>query len=130
MTNIKNTALTLSAIVLFATSSFAGTEKKSVFADSSLTIEAPVSVQYMGEDANYVIFQVSVKEGENKAAALQVSDRAEGEIYAASFNAAKVQTLKIEKRFDQELSFTVSLGNETYTKYFTLMPTVVLNRDK
>jgi hypothetical protein len=130
MTNIKKTVLTLSAIVLFATGSFAGTEKKATAVDSFTTNEMPVTVEYLGEDANYVVFQVTVTESENKTASLEVSDRSEGEIYAGKFNAAKTQTLKIEKRFDQELSFTVSIGNEKYSKSFVLMQTVVLNSIK
>jgi hypothetical protein len=129
MTNIRSTALTLSAIVLFAASSFAGTTNKAT-TDSFATIEAQVSVEYLGEDDSYVVFQVSVNEGENKTAALEINDRFEGEIYSAKFNTAKKQTLKIEKRRNQELSFTVKIGNEAYSKSFTMMPTVVLDKAK
>lgn len=126
MTNIKKTALTLSAIVLFASSSFAATTNKLTVVDSFSTSE-PVSVEFLGEDANYVFFQVIVKPGAAKTASLEVNDTNEGDLYTGKFNTAKTQTLKIEKKDNQELGFTVAVGNERYSKTFTLMPTVVLN---
>ena len=132
MTKIKNTALTLSAIVLFATSTFAGTENKALPMPSFTSSEpvSSVSVQFLGEKDNYLLFQVIVKGGNTKKASVQINDRLEGELYAAKFGTEKTQTYKIEKRDNQELNFTVSVGNETYSKLFTVMPTVVLDKEK
>lgn len=130
MTKIKNIALTLSAIVLFATGTFAGTTENKALPMPSFTNIDPISVQFLGEKDNYLFFQVIVKAGTAKKAAVEINDRVEGELYAARFGTDKVQTFKIEKRDNQELNFTVSVGNETYSKLFTMMPTVVLNKEK
>jgi hypothetical protein len=130
MTTIKSIVLTLSAIVLFAAGSYAGTVNKTTMVDSFTTSDGSVNVEFVGEDLHYVFFQVSVKSGGNKNAYLEISDKTEGEIYSSKFNSASKQLLKIEKRNNQELGFTVSFGNETYSKSFILMPTVVLNSVK
>ena len=128
MTNIKNIAVALSAIVLTAGSSFAAP----VFPVNAVKTEEPsaepVSVKFIGEDAEYLYFQVAVKKGTNKAVELSVSDLFEGELYSTVFVSDKVQTLKIEKRFDQQLDFTVKAGKKNYSRTYTIMPTVVLDR--
>lgn len=129
MTKIKNIALTLSAIVLFATSTFAGTENKALPKPSFSNID-PITVQFLGEKDNYLLFQVIVKGGNSKKATVEINDLLEGELYASKFGTEKAQTFKIEKRDNQELNFTVSVGKETYSKFFTMMPTVVLNKEK
>ncbi len=129
MTKIKNIAVALSAIVLFAGNSFAGTGKN---AATTGIYEEPaaelLSVNYIGEDADYLYFRVSVKKGANKNVSFAVSDQAEGELYSAVLNADKVQTLKIEKRDNQQLDFSVKAGKRTYSKSFTIMPTVALEK--
>ncbi len=129
MTNIKKIAAALSMMVLFAANSFAGMVNKTTLpiVVEDPTIE-PLSVNYMGEDANYLYFQVSVKSGRNKFVAFAVSDKAEGELYAASFSTDKVQTLKIEKRDNQELDFNLRVGNKHFSKSFTIMPKVTLEK--
>jgi hypothetical protein len=133
MTKIKNMAVALSAIVLFAGNSFAGTTvNKPVngiyYGDEPLA--EVMTVNYLGEDADYVFFQVSVKAANNNAVSFDVSDSNEGELYAATFSADKTQTLKIEKRDNQELNFNVKAGKKTYTRSFTVMPTVTLEAVK
>ena len=129
MTKIKNIAVALSAIVLFAGNSFAGTTTtkpvNGIYYGEEPAAEL-LSVSYLGEDADYLFFQVSVKSGDNKSVSFAVNDTNEGELYAATFKADKVQTLKIEKRYNQELNFNVKAGKKNYTKSFTVMPTVTL----
>ena len=98
MTKIKNIALTLSAIVLFAGTSFAGTttNKSLPIVVEEQTVE-PLVVNYVGEDADYLYFKVSVKSGSNKFVSLAVSDKSEGELYTTVFSTDKEQTFKIEK---------------------------------
>lgn len=127
MTKIKNIALTLSAIALFAGTSFAGTNNINTLpiVAEEPTAE-PLAVTYMGEDANYLYFKVSVKSGSNKSVSFVVNDKSEGELYATVFNADKEQTLKIEKRDNQELDFNLVAGKKSYSKSFTIMPRVTL----
>jgi len=129
MTKIKNIALALSAIVLFAGNSFAGTVNN---AATTAVYEEPVAdllaVNYIGEDANYIYFQVSVKKGANKNVSFVVTDQAEGELYSAVYNADKVQTLKIEKRDNQHLDFNVKAGKRNFSKSFTIMAPVMLEK--
>lgn len=131
MNKIKNTAVALSAIVLFAGNSFAGTTVNNPGKNGGIYYgEEPaaelLSVNYLGENDEYLFFEVSVKAGNNKSVSFAVNDAAEGELYSATFNADKVQTLKIEKRFNQELNFNVRAGKKNYTKSFTVVPTVTL----
>lgn len=127
MTKIKTTALAISAILLFANSSNAATKNNPDTAFAAQTaIAEPLSVEYLGEDGDYRLFRVTVTPGSSKNASFSVNDFAEGEIYAAKFSTEKVQTLKIEKRNDQNLDFTVSVDGKAFTKSFTIMPTVVL----
>jgi hypothetical protein len=129
MTMIKKMTVVLSAIVLFAGNTFATTTVNApvngiYYADEPMA--ELMTVNYLGEDAEYLFFEVIVKAGNNKSVSFDVSDSNEGELYAATFRADKKQTLKIEKRYDQELSFSVTAGKKSYTKSFTVMPTVTL----
>lgn len=129
MTKIKNIAVALSAIVLFAGNSVAGTTvSKPVngiyYADEPMA--ELMTVNYIGENADYLFFEVSVKAGSNKKVSIAVNDSEEGELYAATFRADKKQTLKIEKRYNQQLNFSVRSGNKSYSKSFTVVPTVKL----
>ena len=127
MTKIKTTALAISAILLLANSSNAATKNNPDTAAAVQTVTAePLSVEYLGEDGDYRLFRVTVTPGSSKNVNFSVNDFVEGEIYAAKFSTEKVQTLKIEKRNDQNLDFTVSAGGKTFSKSFTIMPTVVL----
>lgn len=129
MTKIKNIAVALSAIVLFAGSSYATSTNKTA---TNAVYEEPsaelLSVNYIGEDANYLYFQVSVKKGANKNVSFVVSDQNEGELYSAVLKDDKVQTLKIEKREGQHLDFSVKAGKKNYSKSFTIMPTIMLDK--
>lgn len=129
MTKIKNIAVALSAIVLFAGNSFAGTGSATavtaVYEEPSAEL---LSVNYLGEDDNFLYFQVSVKKGANKNVSFAVNDETEGELYSVILNSDKIQTLKIEKRDGQHLAFNVKAGKKSYSKSFTIMPTVMLDK--
>jgi len=131
MTKIKNIAVALSAIVLFAGNTFATTTTVNAPVNGIYYGDEPaaelLSVNYLGEDADYLFFEVSVKTGNNKAVSFEVTDSNEGEeLYSTTFSTGKTQTLKIEKRFNQELNFNVKAGTKSFTKSFTVMPTITL----
>lgn len=127
MTTIKNSAIALLITVLFASNSFATNVINPVPVEKA-TAENPLTVQYMGEEDGYLFFQVSVNNLEAKNASLSVNDRSEGEIYSAALSNNKTQTLKIEKRDNQELSFQLQIGKNNFSKSFIIVPTVVLSK--
>ena len=128
MTKIKNIALTLSAIVLFAANSFAGTVKntsKAIYVDPS---SEKLIVNFVGEENGYLVFEVAVNKGSNKQVTLSVNDKSEGELYKSSVSGSKTQTFKIEKRDNQELEFSLRADKVSYSKSFTIVPTVTLTK--
>lgn len=126
MTKIKNIAVALSAIVLTAGTTYAGNTNpvNNIVVDES--VSDLMVVNYKGEDASYLYFEVTVRTGNNKQVSLSVNDSEEGELYAANFRADKKQTLKIEKKYNQELDFSIKAGNKSFSKTFTVIPTVQL----
>jgi hypothetical protein len=129
MTKIKNIALTLSAIVLFAANSFAGTvtnTSKAIYVDPS---SEKLIVNFIGEENGYLVFQVAVNKGANKMVSLTLKDKTEDELlYNSNVLDNKTQTFKVEKRDNQELEFSVKAGKVSYSKSFTIIPTVTLSK--
>jgi hypothetical protein len=117
MTKTKNIALAFSMIMLFAGTGVAGTIK-SLPVPPELQQRNPLAVTYLGEDANYVFFRVSVKAASSKFVSFAVSDKEEGELYTAVFGSNKELTVKVEKRGQQELDFKLLDGNKSYSKSF------------
>ena len=126
MTSIKKTAIALSFIVLSATTSFA-TPVSNVIATEK-NGEEPFAIKFMGEENGYLLFQVSFKTTELRKASFIISDKNEGEIYNEVLINNKTQLLKIEKRDNQELSFNLQIGKESFSKSFVVVPTVVLSK--
>ena len=81
----------------------------------------PLSVEYLGQDENYLIFQVTVKSFGNQKVSFALNDQAEGELYTSVFTMDKIQTFKIEKRENQELNFNLLVGKKVFSKSFTSM---------
>ena len=119
MKNIKKIAVVLSSIVLFAATANAGSIKNSVPVTSKANFTEPLSVSFLGEDANYLYFRVSVAAGSKKNAYFTVSDMIEGELYSTVFSNDNVQTYKIEKREGQVLDFSLQSGKKFYSKSFS-----------
>lgn len=128
MTKIKNIALALSAIVLFAANSFAGTPAKTVNTIVDEPAAEQLVVNFLGEEDNYLVFQVVVKPGSNRTVAFIVSDKEEGQIYKSVISTNKTQTFKIEKKENQELEFNLVAGKKSLSKSFTIIPTVTLTK--
>lgn len=127
MTTIKKTALALSVIVLFASNSFATSSTDTATAVNYVTVaDGPLDVKYLGEEGEYLLFEVAIKSIDHKTSSFVLTDKTEGEIYSAKYSKNKVQTMKIEKTGNQELDFTLTVGNEKFSKTFSVQPTVVL----
>lgn len=128
MTKIKNIALALSAIVLFAANSFAGTTATKATTIVDEPAAQQLTVNFLGEDENYLIFEVTVKPGSNKYVSFIVSDKEDGQIYKSVISSNKTSTVKIEKKDGQELEFSVLAGKKSVSKSFTIIPTVTLTK--
>ncbi|MEN9569594.1 MAG: hypothetical protein RL172_825 [Bacteroidota bacterium] len=128
MKKIKNIAVALLAIVLFASNSFAGTPAKNINAIVDEPTAEQLVVNFLGEEGNYLVFQVVIKPGSNKSVSLAVTDKAEGELYNSVFSTTKTQTFKIEKRDNQELEFNLVSGKKSVSKSFTIIPVITLSK--
>ncbi len=127
MTTIKNSAIALLITVLFASNSFATNLINPVPAVKAAS-ENPLNVQYMGEEDGYILFKVIFNTPEANKASFSIKDKTEGEIYSANVNNNKTQTLKIEKRENQELNFQLQIGKNNFSTSFKIVPTVVLSK--
>ncbi len=115
MTNLKNIAVAVASIVIFSNI----THAQALKANYSVNYEEPLKVKYLGEDEGYLLFQVTLKSPSSSLFA--ISDKSEGELYSTYFSDnLKVQTIKIEKRDEQELAFKLVSGKKTYSKSFSV----------
>ena len=86
----------------------------------------PFTVKYLGNDGDYLLFQVIVNAEDNNNVKLAVSDKTEGEIYSSKIDNNKVQTFKIEKRDNQKLDFKLLIGKEEFLRSFAVVSTVTM----
>ena len=115
MKNLKNIATAIIAVVLFATTA---TAQKTVATTEKST--EPFTVKYIGNEEDYLYFQVEINNVDNKFSLLKINDKAEGELYAQSWKPTlKLQTFKIEKKEGQELNFKLLSGKKVYSKTFS-----------
>jgi hypothetical protein len=121
---MKNSKLVLSIVALFmffTTGSFA---QLGNFAKS----DEKFYVKYVGNEAEYLYFQVELKEVDNGKNTFKINDKAEGEIYNQSWDAkSTVRTFKIEKKEDQVLTFSLHTNDKKYTKTFNITTKLITN---
>lgn len=124
MKKFKKIALTFVALVIAATTLNANP----IDSTSKYATEDPFSVKYIGNDGDYLLFQVIVNADKaDKKTSFEISDKVEGEIYSSDISSAyKVQTLKIEKRDNQELNFKLVIGKEVYSRSFAILTPITL----
>lgn len=119
MKNLKNITTAIIAVVLFATSASAQSVK-------SVTTNEPLSVKYIGNEEDYLYFQVEINTGNANYSLLKINDKADGELYSQSWKSnAKFQTFKIEKKDNQQLNFKLLSGNKVYSKTFSATTSLV-----
>ena len=92
----------------------------------SVSVEEPFEVKYLGNDENYLTFQITVQPKAAARAIFAISDKNEGEIYATNLNSHYAfKTVKIEKREGQELNFKLISAGKTYSKSFSVNTNIV-----
>jgi len=117
MTKLKNIAVAVATLVIFTNI----TNAQAVKASYPVNYEEPLAVKYLGNDGDYLTFQVTVQPTTPANALFEIADKNEGELYSSSVNPGfKVKTVKIEKRDDQTLDFKLVVGKKTYSKSFTV----------
>ncbi|MBC7886830.1 MAG: hypothetical protein H7Z13_03010 [Ferruginibacter sp.] len=117
MTKFKNIVSTLVALVISVTAINARTVNRT----NTFLAERPFTVIYIGNEGDYLLFRV-IFNAEHTASKFEISDKQEGEIYTADINSAhKEQTLKIEKKENQELDFKLVIGNDVYSRSFAIL---------
>ncbi len=127
MKKFKNIVLTLVAMVISATAINA----ESIYPANIDKGAEPFTVKYIGNDGDYLLFQVIVNSTNTKETSIAVSDKSEGEIYTSHIESTyKAQTFKIEKRDNQELDFKLVIGKEVYSRSFAILTTVTMEKVK
>ena len=123
MTKFKNIAVAVASLVIFSNITYAQNLKASY----SVNAEEPIKVKYLGDDGEYLLFQVTLKPDNASSAVFAIDDKKDGELYSSYFeNNVKVQTVKIEKRDDgQVLNFKLMFGKKTYAKSFSVNTSLV-----
>jgi hypothetical protein len=109
---LKNISTAIAAVVLLSTAATAQTP-------APKATEA-FTVKYIGNEDDYLFFQVEINANDNNFSLLKINDKAEGELYSQSWKSSvKTQTFKIEKKEGQELNFKLLSGNKVYSKTFS-----------
>ena len=87
----------------------------------SLTHE-PLNVKYIGTEDDYLVFEITISTIGKLHPVLNIDDKNAGQLYSETFKEdnTKVQTVKIEKKEDQALSFKLVTDKITYCKNFNV----------
>ncbi len=115
----KSTTILLASLMMLISSTVIAAHKNTIVTSTNEPVNSPLSVDFIGEDANYLIFRVTVSTNSNQLVSIVVNDKAEGELYAADITSNRVQTYKIEKRENQELNFQLQVGSNNYSSSFS-----------
>lgn len=123
MTNLKNIAVAVASIVIFSNI----TNAQSLKANYSVSAEEPLKVKYLGEDGEYLLFEVTLQSKNPLNTVFAIDDKEEGELYSSALvKNFKVHTVKIEKRDEgQVLNFKLMSGKKTYLKSFSINTSLV-----
>jgi hypothetical protein len=123
MKNLKNIAVAVASLVVFTNITNAQTLK----ANYPVSYEEPLKVKYLGDEGQYLLFEVVLQAGASANPLFSIGDKKEGQFYS-SVNEPnlKPRTFKIEKKDeDQVLNFNLVIGKKTYTKTFTVNKTTI-----
>ena len=123
MTQLKNIAVAVASLVIFSNV----TNAQAIKASYSVNAEEPMKVKYLGDDGEYLLFQVTLQAKTSAPSVFAIEDQSEGELYSALLaDKNKVQTVKIEKKAEgQVLDFKLVSGKKTYLKSFSVNQSLV-----
>lgn len=124
MSTLKNSFAALIAFVLLSATANATTIDST---GTNFPAEDPITVKFLGNDGEYLLFQVVMKSTDAKHTSLEVVDKEAGKLYTSSINSNyKVQTMKIEKTYQQQLDFNLVIDGKVYSKSFSILEPVAL----
>lgn len=131
-TSNKFSAKTIvTALTLFSLLSSTGVANATVTPGSTTintTTEDPFTVQYVGEDEQYLVFQVNIKKSDFAKSLLQIDDKTEGILFSRKLSDDyRTFTFKIERKDNQSLFFKLTSGKVTYFKSFTVNSNFIHN---
>jgi hypothetical protein len=81
----------------------------------------PLTVKYEGVDGDYLLFEITVNTTDVKRPELRIIDENTGPFYLQTLTSGEqVEKIKIEKKDEQNLSFELTAGKDTYNKSFAV----------
>lgn len=124
MSTLKNSFTALIAFVLLsATANASGIDSTG----TNFPVEDPITVKFLGNDGDYLLFQIVTKSPDTKHTSLEVVDKEAGQLYSTAISSNyKVQTMKIEKTYQQNLDFNLVIDGKVYSKSFSILEPVTL----
>ena len=123
MKKLTNVGLALIAMLVFNNIS----DAQAVKASYSIAAEEPLKVTYLGDDGEFLRFQVTVLPNEHGKTRFVIDDKNEGELYSSGVvSNLNLTTVKIEKKkADQVLNFKLMVRGKTYSKSFSVNTDVI-----
>jgi hypothetical protein len=123
MTTLKNLAVAAASLVIFSNITHAQTLK------ASYTVNAndAFKVKYIGDEGEYLVFEVTLDVPKTSNAVFSIYDKSEGELYSSYYaGSAATKTIKIEKTNNsQVLDFKMTVGKKAFSKSFAANTSVV-----
>jgi hypothetical protein len=123
MTKFRNIIVAAFSLVIFANVTNAQTVK----AAYSVNAEEPLKVKYLGDDGEYLLFQVTLNSHESAKGKFTISEKTDGGLYSSAVASnLTVKNIKVAKNDeDQVLNFELFLGKERFSKAFSVNTSVV-----
>jgi hypothetical protein len=124
MKNLKNIAAAVASLVVFTNITNSQALKASYSANYE---QEPLTVKYLGDEGDYLLFDVTFKPNSKGRNVFAIEDKNEGEIYSSIPGTNfKVQRVKIEKISDEQvLNFKLVSGSKTYVRSFAVNTNLV-----
>lgn len=125
MITLKNLAVATASLVLFSTNIHAQTLK----ANNAVNANGAFKVRYIGDEGDYLVFEVTPGAPKTTNAVFSIYDKNEGELYASYYTeSSKAKTIKIEKTDNSQLlDFKMVIGKKTFSKSFAANTSVLEN---
>ncbi len=124
MSTLKNSFTAIIAFVMLSATANATTIDST---GTNFPVEDPITVKFLGNDGDYLLFQIVTKSADAKHTSLEVFDKEAGQLYSTPINSNyKVQTMKIEKTYQQNLDFNLVIDGKVYSKSFSILEPVTL----
>ena len=123
MTTLKNLAVAAVSLVIFSNITQAQTLKASYTVNANEAFK----VKYIGDEGEYLVFEVTLDAPKTANAVLSIYDRNEGELYSSFYaGITSAKTIKIEKTDNsQVLDFKMIVGKKSFSKSFAANTSVV-----